>query len=111
MTMLSLVIVSILPILLIKNGKCGFSFAAGMFTVSMSLIAGTLKNKIQKCTCNKKLIEEERIKNEEIEENQSKFGKNYSCCCGIANRDVNSFSGMCMVVSSATDTRTNEEKA
>lgn len=52
--MLILDIVSILLILFMKNGKCGFSFAAGMFTVSMSLIAGTLKNKIQKCTCTKK---------------------------------------------------------
>lgn len=53
--------------------------------------------------------EEVRFKNEKIEKNQVMFGKNYSCC-GIDDRDVNSFTGMCMVVPSATDTRTNEEK-
>ena len=46
LAMLILTIVSILLILFMKSGKWGFSFAAGMFTVSMSLIAGTLKNKI-----------------------------------------------------------------
>ena len=56
LAMLSLVIVSILLILCMGNKKWGFSFAAGMFIVSMSLIAGTLKNKIQKCTCIEKNI-------------------------------------------------------
>lgn len=56
LAMLSLVIVSNLLILFMKNGKWGFSFAAGMFTVSMSLIAGTLKNRILKCTCTEKNI-------------------------------------------------------
>lgn len=55
LAMLILAIVSISLILLLKNGKWGFSFGAGMFTVSMFLIAGTLKNKIQKSTCTEKI--------------------------------------------------------